>query len=176
MSPREARPPGTIPQRRRRSAYEEHTAEWERHRAATAQGTASPDGAGLGGGDWLTDDHTPFVDAGQFLKHLRLLGYQTQNRHLLEAHTALIRNGIAVLNGDGDDRHWEWDRDKLSFSNPLTVEICEWLDGAIASGTSKRVAFAEVTAKMHLAAPDFDAAVKRVDRLWRAWQAYKPRA
>jgi len=55
------------------------------------------------------------------------------------------------------------------------VEICEWLDGAIASGTSKRVAFAEVTAKMRLAAPDFDAAVKRVDRLWRAWQAYKQR-
>jgi hypothetical protein len=112
-----------------------------------------------GGGDWLFEKPELSLDAAPFLQTLRALGYLTQDSRCADLHQAIMRSDLIDL------ATGKWSRYGTTLGNPVTWEIWERIEEQIASGTSERLAIAEVVAELALTAASFEAACKAVRRV-----------
>jgi len=157
---RPARPPGATNKKRPYVAggYEHYKAEWERHRN-------DPDfGKGF---EWLTEPPALKVTAQSFLDTLNKLGNLTQHPSFHEAHNWIMSSAL-VKDGNRSPAHY------FAMCNPRVRDFFE--DTLEQIGTrkgSRRVILAKVATEMQITANSFEAAVARLNVLWRAWKRWK---
>ena len=117
------------------------------------------DPAHTGGDNWLVDMTKLPVDAGPFLRTLRVLGDVTQDRRYDELRRAIVASGMI----DRSTGHWS--RYGVTLARPDTRTMCEMIEDIIADETSERLAIAEAVAELAFTGQSFEAACKSVKRL-----------
>jgi hypothetical protein len=149
--PKRAKAPRTGTRGEAGARYLELKAKWQARRL-------DPNLAG--GGDWLVDKPDLPLDAAPFLRTLRTLGYVTKDHRFATLHSWIIRRSGLVDLATG-----HWSRYGGTARHPLTREVCEVIEGLIASGTSERLAIAEAAAEFAVRGNSFEAACKSVKRM-----------
>ena len=159
---RPPRPPGTTNKEKRSynpGEYDYYKAEWERHRK-------DPDfGKGF---EWLTEPPALKVAAQPFLATLNELGNLTQDPRFHDLRNAIMESRLIDKDGNWAAAH------VLNVCNPRVRDLGEDILEAIGTKKgSRRVILAKVAAEMQITANSFEAAVARLNVLWRAWKRWK---